>query len=264
MKYIDITGNTYGYWKVLKLDEERSNTRRKYYICECQCGTIKSVVKDSLTRGKSISCGCHRDKLTKERNSKDYTGQRFGRLVAIKPTGESRNYNRIWECQCDCGNTCYVATNDLTSENTRSCGCLQKEWYKKHGERQAEWIRQHSGELSPTWNPNLTDEDRKANKARSSDKQWTACARRTKKRDNHTCQCCGYHSQKGIVSHHKNGWDNFKEQRYDDNNVVTMCIECHKLFHHIYGYGNNTEEQFNEFISDYKENTEVTYEVKVS
>lgn len=222
-------------------------------------------MKDSLTRGLSKSCGCHRDRLTRERNAKDYTGQRFGRLIAIKSTGESvkGSYNKIWECKCDCGNTCYVTTRDL-GRNTNSCGCLQKEWYKKHGERQAEWIRQHSGELSPSWNPNLTDEDRMANRSRHSDKEWRACANRTKKRDNHTCQCCGYHSDKNLVSHHKNSWDNFKEQRYDDNNIVTLCSECHKLFHHIYGYGNNTEEQFNKFISDYKENTEVTYEPKAS
>lgn len=263
MKYIDITGNTYGYWTVLELDEERSNSRRKYYICECQCGTVKSVVKDSLVGGKSISCGCYSAKCTRERNAKDYTGQRFGRLVAIKPTDKRVGSYVVWECKCDCGNTHYVATKCL-GRSTNSCGCLQKEWYKKHGERHAEWLKKHSGELSPTWNPNLTDEDRKANEARSSDKQWRACSNRTKKRDNNTCQCCGYQSNKGIVSHHKNGWDNFKEQRYDDNNVVTLCIECHKLFHHIYGYGKNTEEQYIEFINDYKENTEVTYEVKVS
>lgn len=39
---------------------------------------------------------------------KDITGQRFGRLVAIKPDGTQGN-NTKWLCHCDCGN--YKTTN---------------------------------------------------------------------------------------------------------------------------------------------------------
>ena len=101
------------------------------------------------------------------------------------------------------------------------------------------------GENHPAYNPNLTDEKRKLNESRQSDKEWYACVKRVKERDNNTCQCCGHTQEKYMVAHHKNGWDNFEEQRYDDNNVVTLCPTCHKEFHHIYGYGNNTEEQYN-------------------
>lgn len=51
---------------------------------------------------------------------KDKTGQRFGRLIAIEYVGSSK-----WLCQCDCGNTCIVKTNNLTSGHTLSCGCLK-------------------------------------------------------------------------------------------------------------------------------------------
>ena len=55
---------------------------------------------------------------------KDLTGQRFGKLTVIKKTSS----NPVkWECLCDCGNTSFVATDKLTGERTRSCGCLQKE-----------------------------------------------------------------------------------------------------------------------------------------
>ncbi len=55
---------------------------------------------------------------------KDLTGQRFGKLVAVKalpPAPGRRNYR--WECRCDCGNTHVVAGGDLRSGRTSSCGC---------------------------------------------------------------------------------------------------------------------------------------------
>lgn len=60
------------------------------------------------------------------------TGQKFGRLTAIKYLG-----NRKWQCKCECGNIIDVFTNNLTRGNTKSCGCLNSEiaskrWLK-HG-----------------------------------------------------------------------------------------------------------------------------------
>lgn len=61
----------------------------------------------------------------------DITGQRFGRLVAIKliPKEERTwsNKERAWLCKCDCGNEVIVRQrNLLSSRMTKSCGCLRK------------------------------------------------------------------------------------------------------------------------------------------
>lgn len=53
---------------------------------------------------------------------KDLTGMKFGKLTVIKLTDRrSRNGGVICECKCDCGNTCYVKSSNLTSGNSKSC-----------------------------------------------------------------------------------------------------------------------------------------------
>ena len=61
----------------------------------------------------------------------DITGQRFGRLVAIKliPKEERTwsNKERAWLCKCDCGNEVIVRQRNLLGKRiTKSCGCLRK------------------------------------------------------------------------------------------------------------------------------------------
>lgn len=57
----------------------------------------------------------------------DLTGQKFGRLTAIKKVGVSKDKNVIWECVCECGNTKEVRGSHLFHGKVRSCGCLAKE-----------------------------------------------------------------------------------------------------------------------------------------
>ena len=54
---------------------------------------------------------------------KDITGQRFGKLLAIKPIRKSNQNCWLWLCKCDCGNETLTSVNNLTSYNSTSCGC---------------------------------------------------------------------------------------------------------------------------------------------
>lgn len=56
----------------------------------------------------------------------DVTGQKFGRLTALRRTGTKSN-NAIWECVCECGVVKEYRLNQLKAGKTRSCGCLQIE-----------------------------------------------------------------------------------------------------------------------------------------
>jgi hypothetical protein len=54
----------------------------------------------------------------------DISGQRFGKLVAVKPTKERSGTHIVWECICDCGNIHFVGAAYLKRGGTKSCGCL--------------------------------------------------------------------------------------------------------------------------------------------
>ena len=69
-------------------------------------------------------------------HSKDLTGMRFGRLVAIKIVGTAKSGHKIWLCKCDCGNDHEVTSASLQKGST-SCGCYKAEYLKskEHGEK---------------------------------------------------------------------------------------------------------------------------------
>lgn len=52
-------------------------------------------------------------------------------------------------------------------------------------------------------------------------------------RDNFQCQKCG--SQEAVEAHHIFSYNLFPESRTDVTNGVTLCYECHKNFHQLYG-----------------------------
>lgn len=57
-KLIDLTNQTFGRLTVLEKDKKRKTNSGSYWICQCECGNIKSVKSSSLRRGEITSCGC--------------------------------------------------------------------------------------------------------------------------------------------------------------------------------------------------------------
>lgn len=60
-----------------------------------------------------------------------FIGARFGRLIIIGERG--LNTQRRVQVHCDCGVEKWVRPNCLTSGDTRSCGCLDRERRMTHG-----------------------------------------------------------------------------------------------------------------------------------
>lgn len=58
--------------------------------------------------------------------ARDISGQRFGRLTAIRLDGHI-NAKRAWLCVCTCGSETRAAQSDITSGKRVSCGCQKAE-----------------------------------------------------------------------------------------------------------------------------------------
>lgn len=57
MKKLELTGRTFGHYKVLGISEPRNGKRT--WKCKCLlCGRIKDVTTNGLTSGRQQSCGC--------------------------------------------------------------------------------------------------------------------------------------------------------------------------------------------------------------
>lgn len=74
-------------------------------------------------------------------------------------------------------------------------------------------------------------------------------------RDNRLCACCKTPKRK-IVIHHLYSRNTHKDLIYNDLNLILLCNDCHVEFHNKYGYGNNTLEQFIDFMETKSINVE--------
>lgn len=86
---------------------------------------------------------------------------------------------------------------------------------------------------------------------RSSDKKHQIWAQKIKERAGYRCELC---KTSGVLlhSHHLNSYDLFVEERYDLNNGICLCSRDHLLYHSIFGRGQNTKNQFEQFKISYQ------------
>ena len=85
-KRINLAGKTFGAWSVKSYDGLNGHGQ-PCWVCRCKCGTLRSVVGQTLRTGTSVSCGCEKGPaIAKARTTHGHSGN--GK--------ESRTY-RIWK-----------------------------------------------------------------------------------------------------------------------------------------------------------------------
>ena len=127
---IDLTGKKFFKLTVLKeADINRDKKKNVIWECECDCPekTITFATTHDLQSGHKKSCGC----LKHQSNAVDLTGMQFGLLTVKKRSGTLEKDRRaLWRCKCICGKLVTVRGVDLQSGNTKSCGCLHRNYAK--------------------------------------------------------------------------------------------------------------------------------------
>lgn len=219
--------------KINKLTVIKFSYRTKkniFWECLCECGNYRLVSSSHLKRFRAKSCG----KCFKPEN---LVGTKFGEnskvLKYIRYNNKNQQY--IYLVQCRCGNILEKQKSKIINNEIACRKCCFK-----------------YGDQHHSWNPKVTDYERIE---RRKNKKYFKFINSIYKRDNYSCKLCNIkrNYKKNIIlnAHHLNCWHIYKEQRYDTNNVITLCVSCHKKFHQSYSYKNTTKGQFEQFMNVY-------------
>lgn len=135
-----------------------------------------------------------------------------------------------------------MQNEDIKNKSKKTC--LEKYGVENYGEI---YSRTHTKELSPFWKGGT--EYSRVERATIEYREWR---KKVFERDLYTCACCGCKNGNGkyikLVAHHIKNWKDNIDSRYDVDNGVTLCEECHIKFHSMFGKRNNTFEQLEEFL----------------
>lgn len=116
-KSMDLIGKKFDRLKVIGLyDKKNGRIRLK---CQCECGNIIPVYKNTLMRdnGSTKSCGCvYADELKKE------IGRRKDHLEIIG-VKQYRRKGRV-VVRCDCGTIKEMTLSQFNNPSVHSCGCV--------------------------------------------------------------------------------------------------------------------------------------------
>ena len=216
------------------------NNSGSLWLAECICGNeFKINRKYIFNDSRNNTCRSCSLRIMGKKLIKNTTGK-FGRWTVLKMLDERKDKAVVYLCKCDCGTVKKIKGNMLRDGGSKSCGCVN-----------IERLKRQTGSKHPRWNAKLTKSIRQKQKAKRKgfvgDSDLTKWRKSVFDRDYYTCRCCGTKKSPFNV-HHLNGWKPFPDERYDIPNGITLCVNCHKLFHKKYGNGNNTKEQYQEFF----------------
>lgn len=171
----------------------------------------------------------------------DIKGSQYGRLTVIKyshkETKPRNGFRHYWLCKCNCGATKPIEAHGLTSGLVVSCGCYHMEI-----------LNSFKGTNHPAYKHDLDDDERERRRAgrNTSNPRYTKWRTEVYERDGYTCQACGMGGK--LVAHHIDSWKSHESLRFTVDNGVTLCVSCHKSFHHDFGIRNNSRSQFDQWM----------------
>ena len=210
----------------------------------------KTPIKPIAKEGYKYCSKCNKEFPLNNFNIRTVKGKKTY-FSWCKPCEWEYNNNKYTHTCCSCGKT-YKSGN----KNSRICrDCHSIEFSKigkatlakfnRSGTNNGMYGVHRFGKDNPNYKIDKTEEERNYGRLLEGYGLWRDSVY---KRDNYICKCCGYDKGGNLNAHHLDGYSWCKEKRTDIDNGVTLCDKCHKEFHSIYGYFNNTKEQFIDFM----------------
>ena len=200
-------------------------------VFERNLACVKMCVRPWLCSSCSQSEGAENQRKDYARCKQDIQDKGFTPL--FNPEDIHTVHQKV-KCVGSCGHDVVTSVHAFLRAKTSLCAeCASKI---------------HCGENNYNWKGGYENEKVRFRKTY----EFKSFVRAVLKRDNYTCQCCNRNSrQTKLVVHHKDGYNWCIEKRTDVGNGVTLCEDCHKLLHNVYGVGKNTKEQYDEFIKSH-------------
>lgn len=134
---IDLTGLTFDKLTVLERTNNKNN-KDINWLCQCECGnTCTRTTYQLRNKAHFHSCGCYTKEQAKTINQGyNLIDKKFNFLTVkeLLPERNSRG-DKLWRCQCDCGNKTIVSSCHLINGEVASCGCIKQSIGEKHIEK---------------------------------------------------------------------------------------------------------------------------------
>jgi len=264
------------------LETEYYNTKTKMrYIASC--GHEHEITLDNFRANKGDLCKACKyiDIAKKESVSRDTILQYFesegAKIISISGEGSSSRVKYIAKCGHEniidydhfksqkSGRICNKCSKSIRYEydfvkesfENKDCELLETEYI--NSKTPMRYIAQCGHESTITFDvfinaKNASLRCRKCHKHtyheipidrnKTASKVWR---KKVYERDGYNCVVCGKHGG-DLNAHHLEAYDSNAELRFSVDNGVTLCPDCHILFHKAYGFGGNTKEQFDEWV----------------
>ena len=136
-----------------------------------------------------------------------------------------------------CSRECYDAVHNIKNKLRKCPTCEEFFEAKTSEDKYCSWDCYNEDRHMPTgedhwnWQGGISPPSRGPQA-----KQWRL---KVYARDQYTCQKCG--SKEDLRAHHIYAWFFYESLRYEIDNGITLCEECHKQVHKTFGYYSREE-----------------------
>ena len=223
----DMTGMKFGRLTVI---ERRGSNKsgNALWLCKCDCGNEIVVRGADLRNGNTKSCGCYKNGKSSDRmrklNKEMWQDEEFRQMQSDKTKEQWKDEEMKWKLGYKGGIT-------PISKHLRN---LNEQWFN-YCKQQANYTCELTGKVGR----NLHTHHLKAFS--------TIVLEAHKLHNIQIHEIIGEYTKEELhkLEEYVASWHK------DSSNAVVLSEEVHDLFHSLYGKGNNTKEQFEEFKERY-------------